>query len=204
MVESSSTNQTPTADAGSDQTVALGSAVQLVGSASDPESGPLSYAWLQTSGPTAEISGEGLVRSFTPTEPGTYVFSLIVTDDGGLSSADTVVINVLENRTPSAQAGPNQVVQVGTQVTLDGTASSDPEGGALSYSWSQIDGPPATLVGTTGAQLTFSAPSSGGVLIFRLIVTDSAGITGVDEVQVTVVDEPVPTAETRVYLPLVQ
>ena len=296
VVESSSTNQTPTADAGSDQTVALGSAVQLVGSASDPESGPLSYAWLQTSGPTAEISGEGLVRSFTPTEPGTYVFSLIVTDDGGLSSADTVVINVLENRTPSAQAGPNQVVQVGTQVTLDGTASSDPEGdslsyswsqiggptvafegidssqpsfdapaeaavlvfqlivtdsagkmgtdqvqitvltdaapsaqagpdqvvqvgtqvtldgtassdpegGALSYSWSQIDGPPATLVGTTGAQLTFSAPTSGGVLIFRLIVTDSAGITGVDEVQVTVVDEPVPTAETRVYLPLVQ
>ena len=42
------------------------------------------------------------------------------------------------NRWPSAHAGSDQTVAENALVSLDGTASTDPDGDALSYSWSQL------------------------------------------------------------------
>ena len=47
--------------------------------------------------------------------------------------------------TPIANAGPNQTAKVGSTVTLNGTASTNPSGyGALSYHWTFTSRPPGT------------------------------------------------------------
>ena len=75
-------------------------------------------------------------------------------------------------------------------MTLDGSASTDPENQALTHAWSQTSGTNVTLSTTTAAKPTFTAPSglaSNATLTFRLTVTDTGALTATDTVTVTVV-----------------
>ncbi|MCE2520900.1 MAG: autotransporter domain-containing protein [Alphaproteobacteria bacterium] len=89
---------------------------------------------------------------------------------------------------PVADAGADFEVDPGVSATLDGSASSDPDGDALSFAWSQVSGGTVTLSGAATARATFTAPEEPGDLAFRLTVTDPGGLTGSDEVTVTVRD----------------
>src|SRR3954469_10456575 len=64
------------------------------------------------------------------------------------------------NTVPVANAGPNQSVTAGAQVTLNGSASSDSDGTIASYIWSQSAGTAVMLSSTTAVQPTFTAPSA--------------------------------------------
>ncbi|QYG91867.1 DUF4214 domain-containing protein [Iamia sp. SCSIO 61187] len=186
-------NDAPTADAGADQTVQAGDTVTLDGTGStDPESGPLTYAWVQTAGTAVTLTGATTsAPTFTAPASGTLTFELTVTDDGGLTDTDTVDVAV--NRAPTADAGPDQDVNGGDTVSLDGTGSTDPDGDTLTYAWDQITGTAVTLTGATTASPTFSAPTGPAVLTFRLVVDDGRG--GVDLDVVTVVVNGIPTAD---------
>ena len=102
------------------------------------------------------------------------------------------------NQAPIANAGPDQSVNESTTVTLDGSASNDPDGDLpLSYLWTQTTGANnVTLIGANTANATFTAPnvsSSGDILIFSLNVTDAKGLASsspLDSVSVTVNDNP--------------
>lgn len=66
-----------------------------------------------------------------------------------------------------ASAVPNQTM------TLDGSASSDPEAAPIkSYAWQQDGGQAVTLSDAQAAQATFTVPDVNTTLIFELIVTD--------------------------------
>jgi hypothetical protein len=74
-----------------------------------------------------------------------------------------------------ADAGPDQTKDEGTLVTLNGTASIDPDGDVLSYAWTQIFGPPVTLSNPGASTPTFTAPlvnTGGTTLTFKLSVSD--------------------------------
>lgn len=89
--------------------------------------------------------------------------------------------------TPIANAGPNQTVGLaGGAVTLNGSASYDPDGSITSYQWTQYAGPTATLVNTTGAVATASlvARATPATNRFRLVVTDNEGYTATSVVWV--------------------
>ena len=96
-------NQPPIANAGSDQTVRLGSLVTLDGSAStDPDNGPspLIFTWLQTAGTSFSLTNPATATpSFTPTKIGGYTFDLVVNDGEASSAADSVTISVGYNYT---------------------------------------------------------------------------------------------------------
>jgi len=89
---------------------------------------------------------------------------------------------------PDAIAGPDQTVDAGDTVALDGTMSSDPdEGTELDFSWSQLEGTPVDLTGADLPIATFTAPdvSEEELLLFELAVSD--GVFEVrDSVAITV------------------
>jgi hypothetical protein len=91
------------------------------------------------------------------------------------------------NDAPVADAGGDQVnVEAGT-ITLDGSASFDPEGKELTYQWQQIAGPPVQLTGANAAKATFTA-AEGQTYQFRLTVKDPEGLMGTDRNTVSTVD----------------
>src|SRR5688572_31845309 len=51
------------------------------------------------------------------------------------------------NKTPIAEAGPDQVITLPTDsVWLDGKQSSDPDGTIISYLWKKISGPASFII----------------------------------------------------------
>ena len=113
-----------------------------------------------------------------------------------LSGTDLLVAEqrpgaVAGNIPPIAAAGADRSVAEGTRaVALDGSGSVDPDGGALTYHWEQISGPPVSLTGAGSAVARFNAPlvTADTDLRFRLRVTDPSGDSSVDEVVVKVTD----------------
>ena len=89
-------NQAPTANAGSDRNVDAGDPVVITGSGSDPDGSIVSWSWSQVSGATVSLSGAGTQQvSFTaPNADTTIRLRLTVTDDGGASDSDDVLITV--------------------------------------------------------------------------------------------------------------
>jgi hypothetical protein len=93
------------------------------------------------------------------------------------------------NTPPVANAGADQTVECGgasTSVSLDGSASSDADGDALTYEWREG----ATVLGT-GATLNTSL--AFGPHTITLKVTDPSGDFGEDTVNVNVVDTADPS-----------
>ena len=192
-------NRAPIANAGENQTVNAGEIATLDGSKSnDPDGGPLTYSWKQTAGPSVTLNGaDNPVATFTAmtniTSRTDLVFELTVTDDKNAISTDTTQITVKyvspPNQLPVANAGQDQTVDAGTDVTLDGTASSDPEGGPLTYSWMQTGGPAVTINGADTASPSFTAPIdmiSDTDLTFKLTITDDKNSVSYDDARVTV------------------
>jgi outer membrane protein assembly factor BamB len=95
---------------------------------------------------------------------------------------------------PIADAGADfEVTEGQVGVTLNGSASEDPETGTLGFGWTQISGPPVTLSAPNTALPTFAAPlvgASGATLVFKLTVTDPTFSGASDFVAVTIKDLP--------------
>jgi hypothetical protein len=80
------------------------------------------------------------------------------------------------NSPPVANAGPDQVGATSGTMTLDGSASYDPDGDPLTYQWTQISGPAVTLATPTAVKTTFTSVA-GQTYVFKLTVTDTGGLS---------------------------
>ena len=193
-------NRAPTVDAGTPQAVDEFAAVTLSGTASDADGDVLTYLWEQTDGLgvtinnatslTADFEAPDVLATSTPES---LAFRLTV-DDGETSRSDTVTITVHDaglgtNSPPTADAGSDSSVVEATVVDLNGTASTDPDGDALGYSWIQTGGPDVLLDGADTATPRFTAPDvAPGVtatLTFELTVSDGTD-TATDTVEINV------------------
>lgn len=183
----------PIANAGPDQSVPEGTSVTLDGSGSTGAN--LSYTWTRIAGPVVALNTSDPVHPTFAAPPvplagDTITFELVVCENSSAncSDPDTVNIHVTNvNQAPVAEAGPDQTVQEGSPVQLDGSASYDPDIETLTYHWQQSGGPPVTLTGLNTATPTFTAPTvgpAGATLAFELRVTDPQGAYHIDGVAV--------------------
>ncbi|MCK5601401.1 hypothetical protein KAR91_06025 [Candidatus Pacearchaeota archaeon] len=197
-----STNQIPVADAGEDQILTLSGGsvtLNLDGiSSSDPDGDDIStYSWTTVTDPSGDLAElfSGSTKTFVLNTAGTYEFSLIVNDGFHNSTADTVEVTVssTSNNPPTANAGADQNVVLGTQVTLNGSQSDDPDDDGLTYSWTFSNAPSASSLessdinqtNTTDTTATFT-PDAVGDYTISLIVNDSTVDSTADTMVVTV------------------
>jgi N-acetylneuraminic acid mutarotase len=188
-------NLPPTADAGLDQTLHVGTPVSLNGSDSFDDNTPtsaLAYAWSFASKPAGSIAVLSGANSSTPTFvpdlPGDYLVQLVVTDEEGLPSpADTVMISST-NQAPTANAGSDQLVVLSNLVSLNGSGS-DPDNDSIGFSWTLSSKPIGSSVQLTNANTatpTF-VPDVPGSYVADLVVNDGFADSAPDAVQVTVI-----------------
>ena len=198
-VQVSSVNAPPVAVITALSTVAVGASVQLSGLGStDSNADILSYKWSLLSKPLLEagaaadsaalLSSNVLANpTFTADVAGVYVLGLVVNDGQVNSDMVTFVITTTAaNLPPVANAGAEQVVALAAVVTLDGSASSDANGDALSYQWALTTKPTlsaAALVGPTTVGPTFTADVAG-FYVATLTVSDGQGGSHVSRVLV--------------------
>jgi hypothetical protein len=178
QVTISTTDVPPVANAGSNQTVTVGSVVSLNGSGSSDLAGnPITFLWSFVSlptGSTATLSSSTAVNpTFVADRVGEYVLQLVV-NDGILSSKPSTVTITSNDVAPVANAGTDQTVMINATVTLDGSKSSDSDGNPLTYSWAltvKPAGSNASLLNATTVHPSFTVDLDG-TYVAQLIVND--------------------------------
>ena len=139
------------------------------------------YAWSVTQDgqdyPLYPQAASTPVLAFNPDNNGTYVASLTVTDNGGLSASVSTQAITVNNVAPVAQiAGPISGYE-GTPIDLTSVVTDPGSADTFTYAWSVTkDGSPLTLPDGTnaGSDFTFTPPDNGNYVV-SLDVSDSDG-----------------------------
>jgi Tol biopolymer transport system component len=103
------------------------------------------------------------------------------------------------NRPPVAIAGTDQTIFLPINtVTLDGTASTDPDNNIAGFTWTKISGPSSSSINNSGTASTTATNLVEGVYGFELRVTDEKGLFSKDTVQITVMRQPTVCNECKI------
>lgn len=186
-------------NAGADVSEISGRTVSLSASATDPEAKPLSFTWQQVAGTLAQTSASAVALQIVlpvVAAQEDLVFRLTATDEKGAFASDDVTVTVLPlpiDMPPQANPGSSKSVMEGYEFALDGSASTDAEG-AVAYFWEDKTVNPAyrlRIYNPTLAVQQLNAPmvSADGNSTVTLTVTDSAGQTDSESIQVTIKEE---------------
>jgi Predicted peptidase len=183
-------NLPPVANAGADRTVKLPvDTLLLVGSGSDKDGSVAGYEWTKISGPdnyelTNSTSDTATVSNL---EEGVYEFELVVIDDKGRATRDTVVITVVSgNLPPVANAGADRTIKLPVDTVLLAGSGTDSDGTIIGYEWTKISGPDNYQLSNATSDTAIVSNLEAGVYEFELVVIDNKGKASGDTVVITV------------------
>jgi PKD repeat protein len=183
------TNVAPAAAiVGAPATSTEGTQIDLTAGVTDAGSADtFTYAWTVLKNGAAYAAGTGAAFSFTPNDEGTYVVTLIVTDDDGAASATAAATIGVTNVGPVASigGGPAGSIAEGTLVSLTGSATDAGPGDVLAYAWAVTKDGAAYGAGGAGAAFAFT-PTDDGTYVVTLTVSDGDGGSHVVTKQITV------------------
>ncbi|NRA85708.1 MAG: hypothetical protein HRU22_18610 [Gammaproteobacteria bacterium] len=189
-------NSVPTVNAGTDNTYAIGEAVQLQGEATDADGDTLVYSWVLTKKPSNSTptldNSDKKSAVLNASVQGQYTLKLTVSD-GKVSVEDTVIITLEPaNVAPISVAGDDQVVVIRTEVSLDGSASSDSNNDALLYEWAFVSKPESSVAELDNTLISVPSFTADlvGEYVLSLTVSDGALQSTADNVKITAT-EPV-------------
>ena len=183
-----------------DHVVAENTPLTLTVVAVDPATPPSAFAYSMKLGDPpasgAKLSSTGDF-SWTPSEsqgPGTYPVTICAMRHGSrgrVTACAIFTITVLEvDDPPVANLGRPSSGVVNAPLLFDGSASSDPDGGPITTSWSFGDGDTSNCMVLTH---TYKTP---GIFNVKLRVTDLSGLHGDDATSVSIA----PFYSARVFL----
>ena len=156
----------------------------------DPDGTIASYSWRFGDATTST----GATASHTYIAGGTFVVTLTVTDNDGLTHAASKT--VVANAPPTASFTATCAAAL---CTFDASASADADGGIASYEWAFGDG--ATLSQPSG-----SAPATHiyrtGTFTVQLVVRDTGGASATASTTVQTVNNPPVASFTRACVSL--
>jgi hypothetical protein len=201
----------PLANAGSDTSVAVGTPAYLSGALSSTPSGEdLTYQWTLEERPEGSQSAlddpSAMEPTITPDMVGNYRISLVVSDLSNSSEPDEAIVR--GSLPPVAVAGPDTTVNVKEDyVRLNGSASYDPDGDELSFSWELLSAPQESekLVYEEDSHEVILKTDVEGIFVMALTVSDGTIESDPDTAIVTVVgngtwiDPGDPTGEVSIY-----
>ncbi len=179
----------PVADAGANQSVNQNDMVILDGSGSSDNVAIANYTWMFRYG-DGNVSLYDMGPIFTFDDAGNYTITLNVTDAAGNWDTQTIWIRVNDTEAPSAEAGDNIKIVQGTQVTFNGSGSTD-NVGIFDYTWTFNDTSDQIL---NGKMPTYTFDNAGTFLV-TLNVSDAEGNWNNDTLTVTVNDTEMPVAD---------
>jgi hypothetical protein len=144
------------------------------------------------SAPAPPSGGFGWSLAATGNLGGDSTGDLIVGKPGdGSGNGAAFIVLLAANKPPVAKAGADQVIECaspnGTAVTLNGSASSDPDGDALTFEWRDSNGHVIANAATVNVSIGL------GTHTFTLTVSDGFGGVASDSVVVAVNDTTAPT-----------
>lgn len=184
------TNTPPVSNAGANQVVNLPTtSTTLDGSASyDPDGTITTYAWSKTSGPSSGTitSPSSAITTVTGMVQGTYVFNLTVTDNGSLTNSSSVTVVINTPPTASITVSDTLVILNTSTISLNGSASTDPDGSISSYLWTKVSGPNGSTIVSPTSSITNVTGLVLGIYVFQLQVTDNRGAISTVTKRITV------------------
>lgn len=136
----------------------------------DPDGSVVGYEWDLDGNGSFETEG-GSTRSVTTSEVRTVAVRVI--DDDGARSAP-VSVELRTSEAPTAAAVVPRHARSGQVVTLDGSASSDPDGSLVSFRWDFGDGT-ELVTSQPSVEHVWSSPQPDR-FAWSLVVTDDTGI----------------------------
>lgn len=158
-------------------TVSLGNTQTFTAAGADAAGNSVSVS------PIWSVSGVGSMNSATGVYTASQKGSAVITaTDGAVSGSANATV---PNSAPTANAGSDLTGNTGVSITLNGTASSDPDSDGLTYSWTQSSGSVVTLSSATASQPSFM-PIFADVYVFDLTVNDGSVDSTADSVSVTI------------------
>ncbi|WP_158233400.1 Ig-like domain-containing protein [Reichenbachiella sp. 5M10] len=153
-------------------------------------------AWSTSDAAIATVDASGLV---TAVASGSATITATTADGGHTATAAVTVVAPGEMPPVANPGGSQSVVLPSNSATLDGSASSDPDGTIVAYAWAQTSGPnTASLSGASTAILSVSNLIEG-LYIFELTVTDDNGISASETASINVTAQPVIPADRGYY-----
>lgn len=195
-VSVSTLNSPPVAQAGRDQTKAVGDIAMLDGGDSyDVDGDSLSYVWTLASRPAGSgaylDNPKSVYPVFSIDKAGDYVLSLSVSDRKTESEPDSIVVST-KNSPPDAKAGEDQSKRVGAFVKLDGGGSSDVDGDRLAYEWHMVSKPAGSNSSLSDAKRVsphFTIDKYGDYVV-QLVVGDGKAFSPPDTVTISTLNSP--------------
>ena len=116
------------------------------------------------------------------------VFVLVSCQKKFEGPASPVIIT--NNKPPLVNAGIDQMIVLpNDSATLNGSASTDPDGSIISYKWLKISGPVQSNIIKPDSSITVVKALTRGVYLFELKVTDNGSLSAKDTVQI-IIDDP--------------